>query len=176
MGKAKAYCEQGQAAWGWGLGEVGWQLWEQEGSARGSAWPALLPLPLSVHRTCPQAELWGLNKLFCSEALTTVLPGRVRQPEPALNLSMANVVLRQLKIQVTWTNRNSREKWGNLGGDKMAPELRYMKLKAPERQLWLDRLWGACRVHLIATEMQIYTEGFFFFLRTECESLNTHHS
>lgn len=26
--KAKAYGEQGQAAQGWGLGEVGWQLWE----------------------------------------------------------------------------------------------------------------------------------------------------
>lgn len=64
MGKAKAPGEQGQAAQGWGLGRVGWQLWEQEGSARGPAGPALLPLFLSVHRLCPQVELWGLNKGF----------------------------------------------------------------------------------------------------------------
>lgn len=86
---------------------------------------------------------------------------RLRHPEPALSISMADVVLRQLKIRVTWTNRSTREKWGNLGGDKTAPELRCLKLKAPERHPWLDRLWGACRVHLIATEMQIYTEIFF---------------
>lgn len=57
MGKVKAHSEQGQAAQGWGLGEVGW---EQEGSAC----PALLPLSLSVHRTCPQVELWGLNNIL----------------------------------------------------------------------------------------------------------------
>lgn len=50
---------------------------------------------------------------------------------------------------------------GKPGGDKTAPELRCLKLKAPESHPWLDRLWGACRVHLTATEMHIYTELFF---------------
>lgn len=55
----KAYGEQGQAAQGWGLGE------------------ALLglhcsPCP-SLFTMCPRVELWGLNKLLCSEALTTPL-------------------------------------------------------------------------------------------------------
>lgn len=80
-GKEKAPGEQGQAAQGWGLGQVG---------------SALLPLSLSVHRMCPQVKLWGLNKFFCSEALTTVLlPGRLTQPEQTLSISMAGVVLRQ---------------------------------------------------------------------------------
>lgn len=87
-GKEKAPGEQGQAAQGWGLGQVG--------SARAPAWPALLPLSLSVHRMCPQVKLWGLNKFFCLEVLTTaLLPGRLTQPEPTLSISMAGVVLRQ---------------------------------------------------------------------------------
>lgn len=157
MGKAKAHREQGQAALGW----AGLAALAAGGGCSWLCWPALLPLPLSAHRTCPHAELWGLNELFCSEALTTpLLPGRLSQPEPALSISTAGAVLRQLKIGVTQANRNTREKWGNLGGAK-PPELRCLKLKAPERHPWTDRLWGACRVHLIATEIQIY-KGFSF--------------
>lgn len=87
MGRAKAHREQGQAG--------GLARWAgSSGSRRG-----LLPLSLSVHRTCPPVELWALNKFFCSEELTTpLLPGRLREPEPALSISMAGVVLRQLKI------------------------------------------------------------------------------
>lgn len=72
-----------------------------------------------------------------------------------------------------WINRSTWEKWGNLGGDKTAPELRYLKLKATEGHPWLARLWGACRAHLIATEMQMFTEVFFL---EQCEPLNTCHS
>lgn len=55
------------------------------------------------------------------EALTTpLLPIEAEKTRASPNISMVDVALSQLKILVTWTNRNTKEKHGNLGEDKTA--------------------------------------------------------
>lgn len=51
------------------------------------------------------------------------------------NISTADVALRQLQILVTGTNRHTRGKCGNLGGNKPAVELRCLELQAHEETI-----------------------------------------
>lgn len=105
-------------------------------------WPPCSSLFERSQVTFPQIELRyckdGDKISYLAQILRTLttplLPVMLGRLEPALAQPWL-VALSQLKILVTWTNRNTGEKCGNPGGDETAIELRYLKLKARETTL-----------------------------------------
>lgn len=98
---------------------------------------------------------------------------KLRRPQASPNIPIADLAPNRLKIPVMWTNRNSREKCRNLGGDKTVTELKHLSQKLTRdttSSTDTGERGAVCGVHTrttAETEMLIYPDSFPFVFFTE---------